>query len=87
MPKGNRKTRDNGRPRRPAKRRRFAVTPQERRRLIERLVQEQGDKLRPWTDEDRREMIKLGKELFPTPGELEQFVKGIYERRRQGRGR
>jgi hypothetical protein len=54
---------------------------------IEELAHEQGVELRPWTDEDRQEMIKLGKELFRSHKEREEFFAGIDERRRQSRGK
>lgn len=87
MPSGTRKSRDNGKPRRPAKRRRFALTAEERRRLksIEEIAKEQGKELRPWTDKDFEEMRKIGRGLFRSSEELHEFVKGIYERRRRGR--
>lgn len=81
----NRNSKRNGTPKRkkkpPALPKRYGG-----HKSIEELAREQGKELRPWTDEDRQEMIKLGKELFRSDKEREEFFAGIAERRRQSRG-
>jgi hypothetical protein len=53
---------------------------------LEEIAREQGKELRPWTDEDFDRLAELGKGLWKSDEEFEQFLAGIYERRRQSRG-
>ncbi len=55
-------------------------------KTIQRIAKEQGIELRPWTDEDFERMRKLGRELFRSHKEREEFFAGIEERRRRSRG-
>lgn len=67
------------RPRRGAPTLRFPV------KSLEEIAREQGKELRPWTDEDFKRMAKLGRGLWKSDEEFEEFLAGIYERR-QSRG-
>ncbi len=55
-------------------------------KTIEQIAKDQGIELRPWTDEDFERMRKLGRELFRSHKEREEFFAGIEERRRRSRG-
>lgn len=57
------------------------------RKSIEELAKEQGKELRPWTDEDFKQLAETGKGLWKNDEELDEFLKGIYQRRRQERER
>lgn len=92
MAKKNRNSRKDGKPKRskkprPAYRATYQSIVHAGTKSIEELAREQGVELRPWTEEDRQEMIKLGKALFRSHKEREEFFAGIDERRRQSRGK
>ena len=53
-------------------------------KTAEQIAAEQG--IGPVTDKDLDEMIGMGKGLWKTDEEFEEFLAGIYERRRQSRG-
>ena len=82
----NGKAAQTAKPRRSRRTKRPKIPYYGRTKSIEELAREQGKELRPLTDEDFKEMRKIGKELFRNRKELEDFIAGIYERRRQSRG-
>ena len=90
MAKTNRNGKGRSERKQPARSKKALVVPEPGRvhghKSIEELAREQGKELRPWTDADFERMIELGKGLFRSRKELEEFVAGIYERRRQSRG-
>lgn len=92
MPKTNRNTRANGKPKRTGRSRLGCGPvghPLDRGILksIEQIAREQGKELRPWSEEDSDRMVALGKSLFRSDKEREEFFAGIEERRRQDRGK
>ena len=92
MAKAKRSAKSNGKVAQTAKPKRLRRTNRPkipyygRTKSIEELAREQGKVLRPWTREDWEEMEKIGKGLFRSRKELDEFIAGIYERRRQSRG-
>jgi len=71
-------------PKRRAKKRKIPYSG--RTKSIEEIAREQGKELRPWTREDWERMKKLGKGLFRSQKEFDEFLAGIYERRRKSCG-
>ena len=82
----NGKAAHTAKPRRSRRTKRPKIPYYGRTKSIEELAREQGKVLRPWTREDWEEMKKIGKGLFRSRKELDEFIAGIYERRRQSRG-
>lgn len=89
MAKKNRNSKDNGKPKRSKNPRPRSGTVRRRfpPKSLEEIAKEQGKELRPWTDEGFQRMVELGKELFRSHKQREAFFAGIYERRRQSRGK
>ncbi len=56
----------------------------QRRKTADEVAVEQG--IQPLTDADLDGMIGKGKDLWKSDREFDEFVAGIYERRRQSRG-
>ncbi|HXG12757.1 MAG TPA: hypothetical protein VNK04_23565 [Gemmataceae bacterium] len=88
----NRNAKANGKPKRtkkprPTYRATYQSIVHAGTKSIEELAREQGVELRPWTEEDFKRMIELGKKLFRSHKEREEFFAGIAERRRQNRGK
>jgi hypothetical protein len=80
MTKGNRAGKQPKPPQKP-KRSPKAKGDSWRKKSIEELAAEQGVRL----PQDLDELIGQGKDLWRSDEEFEQFLAGIYERRRQGR--
>ena len=89
MAKKNRNSKENGKPKRVKKGRTRLRSPigTITRERLEEIARSQGKELRPATDEDFKWMIELGKQLFRSHKEREEFFAGIDERRRQSRGK
>jgi hypothetical protein len=89
MAKKKRNAKANSKPKRTGKSR-FPLLTERRtytRAQLEEIARAQGKELRPCTDEDFKLMIELGKQLFRSHKEREEFFAGIEERRRQSRGK
>lgn len=86
MAKAKRNSKANGKPKRTKKPRLGDKVRRLTRKDLEEIARAQGKELRPWTDEDFDRIAKLGKGLWKSDKEFEEFLAGIYERRRQSRG-